>query len=369
MIITPKKGQIEVTFNWVYILIAGAVILLFFIGIVVRQKSASEEQLSIQVVRTMESIFTGAGVSEKTKNFIDIGGLAQYTLYFGCKEGVGEYGIKGTSARSENAIDPFFAPAEIKSSQLIVWSLPFHFPFKVIDFLFITSGNSKYVVIGDVPFATEFLKATHGFNTALITSKSEYDQVDPGNNFQVRVVDLIGTTLVPLGEVPLLLRGMDNARVTGVSFKNGIVTYFQKNNDGKWEQKGSPVPLLSLDEERDAVKYAAIFAADGEMFGCGMNKALRRLELVNEVYGGKENEPGGKLGELLHFYAGHPESRCVDPLTDRAENVVKVMASHQRNTIACRLDSNTCINLIGSARSVRNANKALTEQGDCITLY
>ena len=80
-----KKAQIQVTFSWVYILIAGAVILLFFIGIVVKQKSISEENLATDVVRVMESIFTGAGVSEKTKNFVDISGLADYTLYFNCE--------------------------------------------------------------------------------------------------------------------------------------------------------------------------------------------------------------------------------------------------------------------------------------------
>ena len=58
-----KKGQIQVTFNWIYITIAGAVILLFFFGIVVKQKAASEEKLSIEVVRILESILTGAGVS------------------------------------------------------------------------------------------------------------------------------------------------------------------------------------------------------------------------------------------------------------------------------------------------------------------
>ena len=146
MDMTPKQGQVEVTFNWVYVLIAGAVILLFFIGLVVRQKAVSEEQLSIEVVRIMESIFTGAGVSEKTKNFIDISGLAEYTLYFGCSNEVGEYGILGTSARAENAIDPFFAPKEIKASQLIVWSLPYRLPFLMTRLRGVHSQRVQYLI-------------------------------------------------------------------------------------------------------------------------------------------------------------------------------------------------------------------------------
>ena len=89
-----KKGQIQVTFNWFYVLIAGGVILLFFFGIVMKQQKVSEENLAYDVVRIMESIFTGAGVSEKTKNFIDTSGLVDYTLYFNCDEGTTDFGIK-----------------------------------------------------------------------------------------------------------------------------------------------------------------------------------------------------------------------------------------------------------------------------------
>ena len=89
-----KRGQIEITFNWIYIVIAGAVILLFFFSLVVKQKQISEERLSNEVVQIMSSILTGAGVSEKTKNFIDASGLADYILYFSCDAGISEFGIK-----------------------------------------------------------------------------------------------------------------------------------------------------------------------------------------------------------------------------------------------------------------------------------
>src|SRR3990167_9224883 len=125
-----KRGQIELTFNWVYILIAGTVILLFFVGLVARQKVVSEERLSGEVVEVMGSILAGAGVSEKTKNFIDASGLADYTLYFQCLEGISEFGIKDKPARMQNSIDPIFAPGEIQSSRIVTWSLPYTLPFK-----------------------------------------------------------------------------------------------------------------------------------------------------------------------------------------------------------------------------------------------
>src|SRR3989344_8568467 len=126
--ISGKRGQLELTFNWVYILIAGTVILLFFVALVARQKQVSEERLSGDVVEVMSSILAGAGVSEKTKNFIDASGLADYTLYFQCLDGVGEFGIKDRPARIQNSIDPIFAPREVQSSRIVTWSLPYTMP-------------------------------------------------------------------------------------------------------------------------------------------------------------------------------------------------------------------------------------------------
>ena len=107
---TNKRGQMEVTFNWMYVLIAGAAILLFFGWIIVRGAQVSEEDLSRQVARIMKSIFTAASVSEKTQNYVDASGLADYTLYFNCEDGVGRYGIKDRTGNVEDSISPVFAP-------------------------------------------------------------------------------------------------------------------------------------------------------------------------------------------------------------------------------------------------------------------
>ena len=142
----PSKAQVQVTFHWIYVVLAGAVILLFFAGIVIRQKSVAEQELTADVTRILETILAGAGVSEKTKNVIDTSGLADLTLYFSCTEGVGEFGIIGGSSRAQNTRDPLFAPEKIKSPQLITWSLPYAFPFKIIDFLYVTAPTIKYAV-------------------------------------------------------------------------------------------------------------------------------------------------------------------------------------------------------------------------------
>lgn len=367
------KGQIQITFNWIYILIAGAIILLFFIGIAAKQKVASEDRLTIEVVRVMESIFTGAGVSEKTKNFIDTSGLADYTLFFGCEEETSEFGIKESTARSQNSVNPIFSPAEISSSRLVVWGLPYRMPYKVMNFLMISSVNSKYFIVGSGNgFSREFINATNGFNVQQISS---LEDADPEKNFQVRIIDVDGSYVHEGLAAPSKLQSLDSGRVSAVVFEESKVTYYQMDEIGRWSRLGDS-QVVSLGGERDAAKYAAIFAANNDVYECNMQKAFRRLEYLNIVYGGKEivrDEIGGKLKELVDYYTGNPEltysTECLNFLQNYEENVASALASHQRNTGVCRLDQATCHSLALSGRVLQNTNNNLAQLGDCITLY
>ncbi len=372
-----KRGQLEISFNWIYIMIAGVVILLFFAGIIVRQKAASEQKLSTEVVRIMESIFTAAGVSEKTKNSIDTSGIIDYTLTFTCEEGVGEYGVKDGS-RVQNAIEPVFTPLEIQSSRLNLWSLPYKLPFKVIDFLFITSENSKYVLLGNDPFIDEFLNETAADDTIGFRLNAErisaLPEVEIGNNFQIKVVDFSAVITEGMA-VPNALKDMDDERVTAVAFIAHNVNYYQKQGAIWKKLNHAPLPIISLGGERDAAKYAAIFAGNDQVYQCNMQKAFHRLKLLNEVYGGaaiNTGRFGGKVQEIISHYEQHPDLAqqrpdCLGYLQIYPQNVISTLASHQNKAAACLLQPSFCIDLVSSAAQLKELNEQL--RVDCLTLY
>jgi len=392
-----KKAQVEVTFNWIYIAIAGAVILLFFAGIIVKQKIASEQTLDRDVMRIMENIFTAAQISENTKTVIDMGGLRDYVFYFNCEEGVSKYGLEGRSMPVEDQANPIFAPNKIQSSLLITWSVPYKLPFKVIDFLFITSSNTKYFLWGKTPLSQDFSRAISNvsseskikvdFNTAEIQDLSE---INPGKNFQMRLIDFEGK-LKTGDKLPTAVEEkiayLPPGRVTAVSFHGAgastSITYFVYENGWK-EQNKKPLNVISLGGESDAALYAAIFSGDDSIYQCNMRKAFQRLSYLNEIYGGPElatkGIPGGKLGEIISFYKARPEllmtSECVNYLTeDPNQNVQAALQSHQNSANACLTlftageIPTECTELVSTAVNLREANNNLAERGDCIPLY
>ncbi len=382
--ISSKRAQLEVTFNWVYVLIAGAVILLFFAGIVVKQKAASEDNLSRMALNIMDKIFAGARAAEKTKDFVDISGLADYTFYFDCANEVSTYGLKGHSNPKEDEVHAIFAPLELQGTRMILWSLPYRMPYKVMDFLFITTDKTKYFLVGQDKFVEEFLNATQDNTDKRKSINAEavidLEDITPGKTFQIRIVDVVGKIQPKALLPPLLLdklKGYDDNKVTAVSFiGTNQANFFQKEGN-HWKQLNlNPVQIISLGGERDAVKYAAVFAGNPQVYECNMKKAFRRLELVNEIYGGIEIASlklGGKLGEIAAYYQAHPElgltSQCQSYLSGVDQNVMESMQLHQLKTKTCKIDYSKCVELIDSADQLKKANINLAEGGDCIPLY
>ena len=363
-----SKAQAQVTFHWIYVVLAGAVILLFFAGIVVRQKSVAERGLTADVNRILETILAGAGVSEKTKNVIDTSGLADLTLYFSCTEGVGEFGIVGGSSRAQNARDPLFAPEKIKSPQLITWSLPYAFPFKIIDFLYVTAPTIKYAVFS---LSGSFDELEEEFqdvgNVVHLQTPEAYANLAPEQYFHIRIVTDGSLDLISQG-VPLKLRSLDDERVTlvevldGSGESGGRARYYQKKGSA-WQQQGE-VKFLSLGGEKDPAAFAAIFAGTPEQYRCNMQKALTRLELLTRLYQKKEEQLEG-----YYFGKGQSTGSCMNILVNNPLNNVKdTLKTLVENTQGCRLEiADSCQALRTAAEKLRTLNEPLGL--DCIPLY
>ncbi len=368
------KGQIEVTFNWIYIMAAGVVILLFFVGIVVRQKAVSEQQLAGDVLRVLESIFVGAGVSEKTKNAVDISSVSSYMFHLDCQDAVSELRVK--QEYRENALDPLFGPAELQGRQLNVWSLPYGMPFKVMDFLLITTDTMKYYLLGSNEFAEEFLEEAGGegkfrINVEHFPGLAEYSAVQAGKR-TVRLID-VANTIKEDDPVPA---GLMEADATAVVFTAAnVVDYYEREGRAWRKLNHAPVQIVSLGGERDAVKYAAVFSADGENYQCNMQKAFKRLALLNEIYAGAEivaGREGGKLHEMAEYYELRPHlsltQGCINILKTNPDNMLQAMQRHQNAVKTCLLQPRSCVELVVTANAVQELNRQLLQE-DCLTLY
>lgn len=268
-----KKGQLEIGFNWIYILIAGAVILMFFIGIVIKQKVVSEEKLSAEVLQRIEGIFTGAGVSPKTTDDPEV---PLMTLRFVCDEetGYSDYSIGGTSIKSETAWQPIFASEKVTGRRLYTWTLEWNFPFKVINYLFISSPGIKYYL-----FSNEYLFPDF-FNVEYVDS---YNEIEYHGEDYVKLVfdgDLPNNGGIPFTSA---LRDVPDNKVSAVAFIGPAIVFYEKEDD-RFKKIGES-PLIGSMTNQNPNAYGAIFASDWQSYNCNLKKAMTRLRILSRIYG------------------------------------------------------------------------------------
>lgn len=361
-----KSGQIQVTFNWLYVLLAGGVILLFFAGIVVNQKESAEKSLSIKIIEDLDSIFTGAYVSDKTQGELPTAGLRDYTFTFECSDGVTEYGLLDQGVvRQENLI-PIFSPREIKTEKMYWWSIPYKFPFPVINLLIITSENTKYYILGDLSFSQTFIDDAKKFNLEHLSDDQYPEQVSPNKNYQVRIIDL-DNKLTQDSAVPVGLHYMDNDKVSLVNFNaNSEVTYYQMTDNpvgGKmWVLVGQSVRVISLGGELDSAMYAAIFSASPDDYKCAMRKAFKRMKYVAEIYFERFNE-------IKDYHESNPnDGDCVIKLQNRESFFVLLKSQAEACETSYGSGLGSCLELLETARKIKEYNEEL-ELLSCLNIY
>ncbi len=145
-----KRGIVEVQLHWVFVMIAGAVILAFFIGIVAKQRAASESNIVFNVKNDLNLLITGSKVSS---GIIPLE-IYDYEFGFSCNE----YTIQ--NQRQSLLGKPVFAAEKIKGGKILLWSVPWKFPFKIDNILYATSPKIRYIflgnsdeIYGEIPFS------------------------------------------------------------------------------------------------------------------------------------------------------------------------------------------------------------------------
>src|SRR3989338_6722404 len=134
-----KKGVIEVQFNWLFVLIIGAVILIMFSGIIIRQKNISETSKNVLLLNNLDAIFSG---SESSKGTVNIVKIPETRIEFRCNR----YSIGKLSKQLD--VMNVFPPSVLEGNSLISMTLDFSMPYRITNIVYLTSPKYRYIFIG-----------------------------------------------------------------------------------------------------------------------------------------------------------------------------------------------------------------------------
>ncbi len=294
-----KKGQLNISFGWLFAIIVGAVILVLAIyGATKVIKTGQQEGQAVSakelgiLLNPLETGFESASstpLSLRTETRIF--NTCSLSGNFG-KQGIqtsefsfNEWTLPGVESNFENKYIFSNNPAEGK--KFYIFSKPFEFPFKVSDVIYLTSENEKYC-FEDAP-----------------------------EDIEDEISQLVQTNLV--------LDCKDKPDYIKVCFSSGTNCDINVNYNAKYVQKGQDKIYF----EEDALMYAAIFSSP-EIYKCQVQRLMKRTKSLAEIYLEKElivsqkncdSALAGDLNLLISSLEKSKDYKIIDSVSGLVENI------------------------------------------------
>ena len=255
-----KKG-VSIIFTWIFVLIAGAIILSALIMIAFQGKESSEKEINIKYIDLLKNIIINFASSIEGSKIVSLPDDISANL--GCSDVVMFDGGEGFS-RDINRV--FFAPSEIKSKELILWNLPWGLPFRVGDIVYLSSPNVKYYfVYSDQSKIDDFVD---GFSDKFNFEKVHIQKLNLGKIKQESYINRFVFLDEPLPDV---LSRIDGLGWSSVVMGEDYVEY----NGEKFEVIGKEL------------KYGAVFSDSFENYKCSIGRAMKEVEVISLLYAEK----------------------------------------------------------------------------------
>ena len=281
-----KKAAIDVSFNWIFVLIAGAAILIFFIALVNNQKDKAEINSAITIKTELTSIFVGASSSKDRQLEIDIPNInLKLTCDFATCETFGDsanpscysqYEIGKTGVNQQTPSQIMFSPNLLLGRKLFAWTLPWNVPFYVTNFLYLAGTNSKYIFVDEgnaLEFFNEFPEKT---NKKLISISNLETESDEGNEiFKFIFFETEPSEIIISQDILNAAKSQDISAIKINPSTKQITFYYLEDETF----------ILSTTTRyiSNAEVYAAIFSQSFDFYQCNMQKAFNRLHAVSSV--------------------------------------------------------------------------------------
>jgi hypothetical protein len=314
-----KKAMIEIQFNWIFILIVGVLILLFFIGLTNWYKENEMRENANDVKFMLQTVMTGASINTRTASEIEI---PRIEMEFFCdsdecgREGCSsEFSFSKTGISQDTSMDIVFSPKKIESDFMYVWSLDWNVPFKTTNFLYLSSPAIKYYLVYDKDDVTGKSKklaedvfskmSENTFIKIKLIEDAEFVNVKYNNEYLVRLIRFYEGTNSPISASSSMLKEKkwDVVYITGDEI-SGTVQY------SKWNEINEQNREMDANKKTDYVGLpsliGAIFAEDYDHYLCNMKKAFTKFKTVNEIYSIRSKKLSNTyVGDnLCEFYYG-----------------------------------------------------------------
>jgi hypothetical protein len=254
-----KKGAIEISFGWLFAIIAGAIILFLAIFLGSKIIGSSDETISAETGKEITILLNPLETSFESaqKTSITIPAETKITNFCSNETPFGKQTLQLDQKRfnkwSETDIKIssynkyIFSKEEVTGKKFYLFSKPFDFPFKIANLIYLTSADDIYC-FKDAP--SEIEKEILNLNQSNMLIENCPDE-----------------------SIKICFSG--NGCDIEVDYSEGVV------------KKEGEIFYFTGIENSDALMYAAIFS-DKEVYKCQIRRIMLRLKELANLYNNKQ---------------------------------------------------------------------------------
>lgn len=277
-----KRGMIGQQVNWIYVLIAGSLILIFFTSLVYKQKQAAEQATAEEALRAVEALTMQPPRSSQLTHFSGI------DLKVSCASGITTLRIGKASPL--RASPPTFAPEQIKSNEIITMTDEWLMPFKAANFVYITANDTRHLIVYDAASdSSEALSREIYSDLPEQSNKELLEKTKKTTDTNTRRTVVVAVATEPAAQG--WMRQSKDKSVTAIkispepspdpykTWETGTVTYYAYN-----KATNSFTQQSTIRYTERAMMTAAIYSENRKMLECAMEKAYERLHATASVY-------------------------------------------------------------------------------------
>lgn len=137
-----KRSQIEYGINWIFVIVAGGLILLFFLSIGLMQKRQSEVEISnIMADAIAQAMVTGL-ISERYYN--EFQRLGSFSFQSICIQEFAGY-FFNDAKKELNFI--FFAPPISRSGDATIWAVKWKISYSITNIIYLLFSGNKIIIV------------------------------------------------------------------------------------------------------------------------------------------------------------------------------------------------------------------------------
>jgi len=258
-LLKSKKGLGE-QFNWIFVVVAGGIILAFLVTFTFRYIDLQNKKANVEVGRTIDNNFRLLETTEFSLP-IDLG--TENKVEFFCLGD--DQTVRVNSDYEQKVKDTIiFAPEITRGKQLAAWIYNWEYPYLVSRFLYVSGLDNKYLFVGTTPDLVEDIPSL--FNIEKVSGISEAEVEDSVKTKFIYFED-------PTADLKTLKDKYSKSNIVYIDQENKKVTFYEGGED-----KGD------RDYFGDAFLYGAIFAGDKSSYECALDRAINKLKMVSKNY-------------------------------------------------------------------------------------